>query len=88
MDRIFGTVIRQIREKQHLSQAEAARISGVSQSVWSRLEDGTSWPRKRTIVSVCKGLEVSMQDFFLKLATHIQSLEPWGWSEWNGDDER
>lgn len=88
MDRIFGTVIRQIREEQNLSQSEAARISGLSQSVWSRLEDGTSWPRKRTITLLCRALNVSAQDFFLNLATHIQGIEGWREWEWDCDDKR
>ena len=72
MDRIFGTVIRKIREKKHLSQSDAARFSGLSQSEWSRLEDGMSWPRKRTIVVLCKALDVTAKEFFM---SHRRSEE-------------
>lgn len=89
MDRIFGTVIRKTREKKHLSQSDAARFSGLSQSEWSRLEDGASWPRKQTIAVLCKALGVTTREFFLSLAAHIQCLEPAVWNEWScGDDKR
>ena len=88
MDRIFGTVIRKIREKKHLSQSDAARFSGLSQSEWSRLEDGMSWPRKRTIVVLCKALDVTAKEFFMSIAAHIQGLEPAAWNEWGCDDDK
>ena len=89
MDRIFGTVIRQLREGCGYSQSEAARRSGLSQSQWSRLEDGTHWPSKPTIGLLCNVLRCTPREFLLDVARHIVDVACFldGWEEEKTNNE-
>lgn len=86
MDRIFGAVIRGLRERAGVTQSQAAKCSGLAQSAWSQLEDGSEWPQKRTILKICKGLNVSVGKFFLSVAEHIQALPSEVWEGWDDDE--
>ncbi|MBQ7262422.1 MAG: helix-turn-helix transcriptional regulator [Synergistaceae bacterium] len=90
MDRIFGTVIRELREDAGLSQELAAATTGVAQSSLSQLEDGKSWPRRKTVLRICDGLGVPIEDFFLRVADQIQKTpsSAWEMADWPYERER
>ena len=103
MYRLFGTLIRQLREKKKLSQNEASKRAGITQSQWSRLEDGFCWPTENSIGRVGIGLGIpTPEHFFKKWARFLLNQPHKDWknitwedflqkkSEWlgnNDDDE-
>ncbi len=56
----FKDRLREAIEARHLTQAEAAHKSGISQSYLSRLLNGTSIPAVDVAVPLAKALNVSM----------------------------
>ena len=64
MDRIFANTLRHFREEAELSQVETSMLSGISQSELSKLEDGSRWPRKKTIFRLCRVFGISTKEFF------------------------
>lgn len=64
MDRIFANTLRHFREEAELTQVETSMLSGISQSELSKLEDGSRWPRKKTIFRLCRVFGISTKEFF------------------------
>lgn len=54
--------LRPLRESAELSQAELAKISGVSQSHISKLEIGDDSPTLKTLQKLAEALNVSVQE--------------------------
>lgn len=57
--------IKELRERNGISQRELARIISMNQSQYSKVERGLVDPRISTIEKICKGLEITLFDFFL-----------------------
>jgi transcriptional regulator with XRE-family HTH domain len=58
--------IKELREKRRLSQAELARVSGVSRPTINRLENGEDVViNSRTLEKLAKALNVSIKTLFL-----------------------
>ncbi len=57
--------IREIREKRHISQETLAKLSGVSRSIISGLEQGTTRTTTvSTLLKLSEALGVSINDIF------------------------
>ena len=57
--------IREIREKRHISQETLAKLSGVSRSIISGLEQGTTRTTTvSTLLKISEALGVSINDIF------------------------
>lgn len=74
----FGMLLRYYRAGQGLSQSELARKAGLTYSAISRLEAGTRLPKRKTVESLAKALELSpeeTEEFFR------QAGYAWKWEE-------
>jgi DNA-binding XRE family transcriptional regulator len=58
--RAFGDALRLLRVQKNLSQAELAKLSGVSSQTVSELENGKSEPRWVTACQLADALSVSL----------------------------
>lgn len=59
----MGDRLRQMREALHLSQADVAKVLGVSPGTISKIEIGLTSPRPATITLLCKAYGVSEEWF-------------------------
>lgn len=88
MDRIYANVFRALRAKAQLTQADVAKLSGLSQSAISRLEDGNRWPSRRTLRILCKVFDISFEDFFSIMSGEIKGLNTDSWLDDDKEDEK
>jgi transcriptional regulator with XRE-family HTH domain len=58
----LASALRRIREQRHLSQADLARLAGVSASAISQAEAGRRGLSLDTVVTLSEGLQVSIDD--------------------------
>lgn len=58
--RLFLAQLIETRYKQRLSQNQLAKLSGVSQTAISRLENGRGNPSLRTLLKVAKALDANL----------------------------
>jgi transcriptional regulator with XRE-family HTH domain len=65
----FGRRLRELREREGLTQDGLAKRSGLQASVIGRLERGQHEPRLSSVLSVARGLGVSPCELLDKLAT-------------------
>lgn len=84
MDRIYGNIFKALREKANMTQADVARLAGLTQSGVSRLEAGSRWPTKKSLRSLCKVFDISFDDFFASLSREINGLST---DDWLDDDK-
>lgn len=59
---LFGDKISQLRKTKGLSQQELSRLSGVSQTYISKLEDNQRQPTIGKVISLSKALGVTVAD--------------------------
>ena len=64
MQKKIGIRLRQLREATGLSQEKFANHHGLDRRQISRIENGTN-VEINTIVSYCRALEVTVQEFFI-----------------------
>lgn len=72
-----GDRIRRIREERGLSQRRLAQLAGIGQSFLSQVERGEKDPGIKTLLNICKALNVSIAHLFEDggdLPPHIRSL--------------
>jgi transcriptional regulator with XRE-family HTH domain len=62
VEKAFGQVIRQIRKKLAISQAELEKRTGLDRTFISDLERGIQGPGIRTLFRIAKGLETHAWD--------------------------
>ena len=55
----FAQSLRRAREARHLTQAEAAELTGLAVEAYGRLERGSILPRAATLVSLSRAFGVS-----------------------------
>jgi len=60
----IGEHLKKLRKKYGLSGEELAYRSGVSHSQVTRIESGKQNPTISTLISICKGLNITLDDFF------------------------
>ena len=87
MDRAFGNTIRSLREGLNWIQADLAKATGLSQSAISRLEDGSRWPRKRTLMRVCKALHLPIYELFSLASSDLSKLDAKRWNEYEKEND-
>jgi len=58
----FGMLLRYYRAGQGLSQSELAQKAGLTYSAISRLESGNRIPKRKTVESLAKALELSPEE--------------------------
>ncbi len=57
----IGTRIKELREKNHLTQEQLATMSGVSYSTLTKIETGViKSPRVQILQQLCKALEINI----------------------------
>ena len=86
MDRIFGHSITHFREEKEMTQTQAAKLSGITQSQLSRIEDGENWPNKSTLRKICRGLGISGNEFFNHMGHYLIEISRQG-EIWMLDEE-
>ena len=62
VEKAFGQVVRQIRKKLEISQAELEKRTGLDRTFISDLERGIQGPGIRTLFRIAKGLEIPAWD--------------------------
>ena len=87
MDRAFGNIIYSLRKEANLTQADLAKATGLTQSEISRLEDGSRWPRKRTLLRVCKALNLPIYELFSLASSDLCKPDAKRWYEYEKDDD-
>ena len=87
MDRAFGSIIYSLRKEANLTQADLAKATGLTQSEISRLEDGSRWPRKRTLMRVCKALHLPIYELFSLASSDLSKPDAKRWNEYEKEDE-
>jgi DNA-binding XRE family transcriptional regulator len=55
----LGTVLKELRNGRKLTQEAAAKIVGVSQTMWHAYETGKTTPSIDTVISIAKAMEIS-----------------------------
>lgn len=58
----FNKKLKKLREEKGLSQAELAKMAGVSQTAISDVETGSKMPKLDTAMKICKALNVKLMD--------------------------
>ncbi len=58
----FNKKLKKLREEKGLSQAELAKMAGVSQTAISDVETGNKMPKLDTAMKICKALNVKLMD--------------------------
>jgi transcriptional regulator with XRE-family HTH domain len=71
----FGRRVRELRERQGLTQDRLAKRSGMQASVMGRLERGKHEPRLSAVLSVARGLGVSPGELLDNLAAVEQGMD-------------
>ncbi len=87
MDRAFGSIIYFLRKKANLTQAALAQKANLTQSTIARVEDGSRWPRKRTIKLICKALNVLVEELFELALEGMKKPDAKRWSEYEQEDD-
>ena len=87
MDRAFGSIIYSLRKEANLTQADLAKATGLTQSEISRLEDGSRWPRKRTLLRVCKALHLPIYELFSLAGSDLSKPDAKRWYEYEKEDD-
>ena len=65
--------IRSLRESRHLSQMDLAVNAGISQSILTYIEQGKRSPSLRTLLKICKALDISPALLFSDSNDHSQN---------------
>ncbi len=60
--RTFGVHLRQLREKQQLSQQELANLADMAKTSIQRFENAQMSATIDALISIAKGLEIPMKD--------------------------
>lgn len=71
MKKILGEKLRTLREAKGLRIRELASVSGVPESVISRLERGLIFPRQRTLESLSNALGIDIYSLFEEIGREI-----------------
>ena len=71
----FGQVLRAHREKAALTQKVLAERIGASLSAIKKLEHGDRVPSLRTVLILCRGLDIEPCDFVADVAHKLAFLE-------------
>lgn len=71
----FGQTLRQYRENAGLTQVELAGKIAASLSAVKKLEHGDRIPSLRTVLVLCRGLDVPPQEFVAAIARKLAFLE-------------
>jgi transcriptional regulator with XRE-family HTH domain len=66
---IIGRKVRELREEQHLLQADLAERAGISRNTVSRIELGHHLPASDTIEKLAQALQVDVGVFFPKVVS-------------------
>lgn len=61
---VLKTHLREVRARQKLSQAELARMVGVSRNTISAIETGHFSPTARLAFILCQALNIKFEDLF------------------------
>lgn len=64
---LFGNIIKNMRNKQSLSQEELAKRTGLDRTYISLLERGKKNPSLFTILKICKALDILPSELMIKL---------------------
>lgn len=71
----MGFKIKELREKENLSQAELAQKSGVSQNLIARLESGAlTNTTTDTLFKISKALNVKVEQIFLQIKFNMLNI--------------
>jgi transcriptional regulator with XRE-family HTH domain len=71
----MGFKIKELREKENLSQAELAQKSGVSQNLIARLESGAlTNTTTDTLFKISKALNVKVEQIFLQIMFNMLNV--------------
>lgn len=71
----MGFKIKELREKENLSQAELAQKSGVSQNLIARLESGSlTNTTTDTLFKISKALNVKVEQIFLQIKFNVLNV--------------
>lgn len=74
----LGLRLKEIREKQKISQSELARRCGIDQGAISRTESGQSGPSWETLNAIAKGLGIPLHSLFtdeFEVAVFVAGVE-------------
>lgn len=71
----FGQTLRKYRETVGLTQLELAEKIKASLSAIKKLEHGDRVPSLKTVLLLCRGLDVSPQDFIADVTRLLAFLE-------------
>lgn len=66
----YSTCIKNLRQKQNMTQNEAANAIGVSSSAWKKYETGKRTPRDDIKIKIAALLDSSVQTIFFADARH------------------
>ncbi|MDI3547345.1 MAG: HTH-type transcriptional regulator, repressor for puuD [Halanaerobiales bacterium] len=74
----IGERLKKLRNKRGFSQYQLSNRAGVSQSFLSSIEAGKKSPTVNTLEKICRGLGISLAEFFsdnsYNLPAHLQKL--------------
>ena len=87
MDRAFGSIIYSLRKEANLTQADLAKATGLTQSEISRLEDGSRWPRKHTLLRICKALNLPIEELFSLASNNMSKPDAKRWNEYEKEND-
>lgn len=73
---IFGTVLRQIRKDQSLTQDELALRSGLDRTYISLLELGQRSPSLETLLALARGLKIPLADIANLVEARLSARAP------------
>jgi transcriptional regulator with XRE-family HTH domain len=74
-DRLVGHVLRTFRERQGLSQEEAAHVTGLHRAQYGRYEAGQNAPSFLTVVQIARKLGVPAAEFAAEAERQLAALE-------------
>lgn len=73
-DRVIGHVLRSLRERQGLSQEDAAFAVGIHRAQYGRYEAGQNAPSFLTVVKIATRLGVSAAEIAAEAETQLDGL--------------
>ena len=76
-DRSYGVALKHFRKLAHLTQSEAAKRSGISQSAISRFEDGDNWACKEYTLMLCYVYGITFRDYIRFVNDELEKLPDW-----------